>query len=823
MRRHGFLVVICWLSWVSAAWAGGGPENVAVVINDDSFASQAVANAFIEFRKIPAVNVIHLTLGDLPDFETVDVETFRERLLKPALETLDKRGLAAQIDYVVYSADIPYAVRVNADIGERKLPQMITPTASVNGLTYLYPLVLAKNPDYLGLGVNFYARLQTRTWSEGDKPWSDEQRARYREAMKQLADKDYATAAKTLVELSEARPKMPHLWYNLACALARQDKADEAMQALTQAVSVGWSDATHILDDDDLTTLRQREDFQKLVKALQDKPLELRPTVGFRGVVGWDPNGQPVPPDQGLRYLLSTMLSVTSGRGLSVREAIEHLRRSAAADSTFPGGSVYLMDNSDIRARTRRPMFEPTVKLLQGLGVRAEIVQGSLPQGREDVMGLVAGSAGFDWSSSKSRILPGAICEHLTSFGGVLQENAGQTPLTEFLRHGAALSSGTVTEPYAIAAKFPLPFLHAHYAQGCSAAEAFYQSLSGPYQLLIVGDPLCAPWARRPVVRQPELATPLKGTVEFQPSAVAPEGKSIARFELFVDGVRRAACREGEKLQLDSTKLPDGPHEFRLVAVVADAIQTQGRATWSGTVDNHGRVGPTDDGWSRRRAAGPAADAASDRCRRRRPSNCSTRATCSAGSTRPRGSLRWIPRASAWVWPSCAPWRFSPVRTTRPRSAPCDRAGDPPAALEPIRVPEGVQLVKGISVKAADRPAKVAENSQGGGWLQELGVQANEPIELEGYFDVPADDLYQFQLRSPRQVQITVDEATICTSDNGHWKFVPVVLKAGTHRLRVTVSGDGPPQMALRFGGPGASSIGASQFRNSPEKKPGAQ
>ena len=117
---------------------------------------------------------------------------------------------------MTYSADIPYAVRVNADIGDRKLPQMLTPTASVNGLTYLYPLVLAKNPEYLGLGVNFYARLQTRTWSEGDKPWSDEQRARYREAMKQLADKDYANAAKTLVELSESRPKMPHLWYNLA-------------------------------------------------------------------------------------------------------------------------------------------------------------------------------------------------------------------------------------------------------------------------------------------------------------------------------------------------------------------------------------------------------------------------------------------------------------------------------------------------------------------------------------------------------------------------------------------------------------------------------
>lgn len=820
MRRRVFALAVGSLSWISAAYAGGGPENVAVVVNDDSFASQAVANAFIEFREIPAVNVVHLMLGNLPDFETVDVETFRERLLKPTLETLDQRGLASQIDYIVYSADIPYAVRVNADIGDRKLPQMITPTASVNGLTYLYSLVLAKNPEYLSLGVNCYARLQTRTWSEGDKPWSDEQRVRYREAMKQQADKDYAAAARTLVELSVVRPKMPHLWYNLACALARQDKADEAMQALTQAVLVGWSDATHIADDDDLTTLRQREDFQSLVKTLQANPLELRPTVGFRGVAGWDPNGQAVPPNRGMRYLLSTMLSVTSGRGLSVREAIDHLRRSAAADGTFPRGSVYLMDNSDIRARTRRPMFEPAVQRLQGLGVRAEVVQGALPQGREDVMGLVAGSAGFDWMSSKSRILPGAICEHLTSFGGVMLENAGQTPLTEFLRHGAALSSGTVTEPYAIAAKFPLPLLHVYYAEGCSAAEAFYQSLSGPYQLLIVGDPLCAPWTCRPVVKPPELASPLKGMVEFQPSATAPEGKSIAQYELFVDGVRRAACGAGEQLQMDSTKLPDGPHEFRLVAVVADAVQTQGRATWSGTIDNFGRaVQLTPDGASdvplgqalTLRVTAAQASAIELHSQGRVLGRIEQAEGQFTLDTQSLGLGQAKLRAVAFLAGVAEPAAVSPVVIARVME---------PPALEAIRAPEGVQWAKGISIKAADRPAKIAENSSAPNWLQELGVQANEPIVLEGYVDVPADEMYQFQLRSPRQVQIALNQTTICRSTDERWKFVPVTLKAGTHGLRVTVSGDGLPQVSLRFGGPGAYSIGARQFRTPSEKGP---
>jgi hypothetical protein len=84
---------------------------------------------------------------------------------------------------------------------------------------------------------------------------------------------------------------------------------------------------------------------------------------------------------------------------------------------------------------------------------------------------------------------------------------------------------------------------------------------------------------------------------------------------------------------------------------------------------------------------------------------------------------------------------------------------------------------------------------------------------VEGYFDVPADDLYQFQLRSPRQVQISVDETAIGSSADGRWKLLPVALKPGTHRVRVHVSGDGPPQFALRFGGPGAYSAGARQFR----------
>ena len=93
------------------------------------------------------------------------------------------------------------------------------------------------------------------------------------------------------------------------------------------------------------------------------------------------------------------------------------------------------------------------MKHLRKLGVKAEIVNGIIPQGKNDVQGAVVGKANFSWSQSGSTILAGAICENFTSFGGRLRENGSQTPLSVFMRHGAAGSSGTVDEPYSIQEK----------------------------------------------------------------------------------------------------------------------------------------------------------------------------------------------------------------------------------------------------------------------------------------------------------------------------------------------------------------------------------
>ena len=105
------------------------------------------------------------------------------------------------------------------------------------------------------------------------------------------------------------------------------------------------------------------------------------------------------------------------------------------------------------------------------------------------------------------QLLPGAMADNLDQHGWRHEGRGGQTTSSEMIRAGAAGSSGTVTEPYALQEKFPHAQMYVAYARGASLAEAFYSYVTGPYQLLIVGDPLCQPCSPAP---QPHVDTSLR-------------------------------------------------------------------------------------------------------------------------------------------------------------------------------------------------------------------------------------------------------------------------------------------------------------------------
>ena len=117
------LTAVLFLAVGAAAYAGGGPENVALVVNGDSWASLAVANEFIAQRHIPPGNVLYLT--GLSHWDHVPIDYFRDHILTPVLTELQNRGLAGQLDYLIYSSDLPTKADAWADLtGAQALDKM---------------------------------------------------------------------------------------------------------------------------------------------------------------------------------------------------------------------------------------------------------------------------------------------------------------------------------------------------------------------------------------------------------------------------------------------------------------------------------------------------------------------------------------------------------------------------------------------------------------------------------------------------------------------------------------------------------------------------
>jgi uncharacterized protein (TIGR03790 family) len=305
---------------------------------------------------------------------------------------------------------------------------------------------------------------------------------------------------------------------------------------------------------------------------------QLQLTQSFHAWYGWSEQGALLE-SGGERYLLSMMLAVNSDPGNTLQESLLDLQLSAKADGTKPKGTIYFSETGDVRTKTRIPQFASAIKELKALGVAAETISENYPRGRQDIAGAILGFADRNHVTDDVRVVPGALIENLTSFGAVFNKGHGQPLLTQFLRLGAAGSAGTIAEPLAIPNKFPHAFAQVHYARGCTLAESLYQSVHGPYQLLMVGDPLCAPWANIPVIEIPEIRPDqliVRGKIGFAPVATVAKAK-VDTFELFIDGARVTRCVAGEKLIIDTTQFADGWHEIRVVGSLQGDIETTGR------------------------------------------------------------------------------------------------------------------------------------------------------------------------------------------------------------------------------------------------------
>ena len=572
--------------WCGVSQAGGGPENLVLVVNADSQTSKLIANYYIQLRDISPRNVIYL--GSVPKEEVTSFARFKNRILIPIVKQIQAKGLGEQIDYVVYSADFPTAVKIGEEVDElariveeRSLQkfnrQVFRPVASINALTYFMRQVIQGDKSYISLQANAYMRI--RNTSLLSKPFVGAAQERFDEALQLFRNEDYDAAIKIFEPLARQHPNQIAVSYWLARTYAKKNDTESSLKWLQRAVTSGWSFRRFTDADLAFGLVVNNPEFKRIVASMPDNSFEYLPSQGFRSFYHWGYNGMiNGTSEEGATYVLSTVLATTGARGTSEREALDQMTRSVRADGTRPKGTFYFTETGDIRTKCRKSGIAQAVEELIELGFKTRVINSKFPSGKRDMIGLTVGTANFDFPQSKNQIMPGAICENLTSFGGRLGNQPGQTPLTEFIAAGAAGSSGTVTEPLSIAQKFPDPRVHVHYVNGCSLAESFYQSVHGPFQLLIVGDALCQPWAVFPKfelqgIEPGETVSGIRAlSFDFSGSPVRVRG-----IEFYMDGKLISRLERTGGFSFNSGDIADGYHELRIVAVAENSVETQGR------------------------------------------------------------------------------------------------------------------------------------------------------------------------------------------------------------------------------------------------------
>lgn len=197
-----------------------------------------------------------------------------------------------------------------------------------------------------------------------------------------------------------------------------------------------------------------------------------------------------------LRMRPSMLLAASDVEGA---EAL--ILRGIAADGSLglrgaPPVQAHFVVTRDAARSVRARLF-PAPALLNSAGVEVVVGRDGAPPDAGRVLLYLTGVSQVA-ELERLHFVPGALADHVTSFGGRLDGGSGQTSALEWISAGATASYGTVSEPCNHVQKFPHPeALLLHYLQGSTALEAYWKSVAWPSQGVFVGEPLAAPFARR--------------------------------------------------------------------------------------------------------------------------------------------------------------------------------------------------------------------------------------------------------------------------------------------------------------------------------------
>ena len=302
--------------------------------------------------------------------------------------------------------------------------------------------------------------------------------------------------------------------------------------------------------------------------------------------------GNPSTSSLARQSFIGAVLGWTGQRGNTIQEVLDMIDDSVAADGVSPGGSAdtyYFMHTTDTARNVRQPQFGRVIDDLNAKGTNAVQLDGQVPDRGVRAAGIMTGVPNPPIDAGIFRFGPAAFADHLTSFAGHFGTDS-QTKMSRWIAKGAVGSSGTVEEPCNYTGKFPHARFHYFYDQGATMGEAYLRSIGFvPFQAQFIGDPLARPFTHVPDISAPQLNPTASGVVEFTPEGFTTKPSAeVSRFVIMANGVTIGEVDAGDAFSLDTTQLPDGLNEIRVIGYDDTDLESRGSLTRLVQVDNLG-------------------------------------------------------------------------------------------------------------------------------------------------------------------------------------------------------------------------------------------
>ncbi len=196
---------------------------------------------------------------------------------------------------------------------------------------------------------------------------------------------------------------------------------------------------------------------------------------------------------------------VTRLDGYTVEDAKGLVDRSLAASNET---GLFFFDEADNRRSGGYQEIQSKLsvanEMLKARGMNSDLDKsGEFVTPTEPLMGYVSwgsNDGAFEESRYKKiKFRPGAICETFVSTSGrtFLPTEGGQSLIADLIRSGVTGVKGYVSEPFTFALAKP-DILFDRYTKGRNLAESFYAaSMVLKWKDVVIGDPLCCPYAPR--------------------------------------------------------------------------------------------------------------------------------------------------------------------------------------------------------------------------------------------------------------------------------------------------------------------------------------